>query len=147
MRALVRSFVSLRYPLEAALAGLFFVQAIRFLIGTLYSHIASASIFPAIDPSLVNPGIPGLLEPAVVSAELTLLVYMVALPLLVLILGRFRVLLMIAAVGVAIARGLMNQDISAFSQTAAAGFTFGFGLLYLAMLIRWNGRSMPYFCS
>ncbi len=145
MRALVRSFVSLRYPLEAALAGLFFVQAIRFLIGTLYSHIASASIFPAIDPSLLNPSIPGLLEPAVVSAELTLLVYMVALPLLALLLGRFRVVLMIAAVGMAIARGLMNQEISAFSQTAAAGFTFGFGLLYLAMLIRWHGRSMPYF--
>lgn len=145
MRALVRSFVSLRYPLEAALVGLFFVQAIRFLIGTLYGHIASASIFPAIDPALVNPAIPGLLEPAVVSAELTLLVYMVALPLLTLILGRFRVLMMVAAVGVAIARGLMHQDVSAFSQTAAAAFTFGLGLFYLVMLIRWNGRSMPYF--
>jgi endonuclease/exonuclease/phosphatase family metal-dependent hydrolase len=145
LRALARSFVSLRYPIEAALIGLFFVQALRFLIGTLYSHVASASIFPAIDPTLVDPNIPGLLEPAIVSAELTLLVYMLALPLLTLFLGRVRIVLLIAAIGAAVARALLNQNAAAFSAAAAAAFTLGFALVYLSLLIRWNGRFVPYF--
>jgi endonuclease/exonuclease/phosphatase family metal-dependent hydrolase len=143
LRSLLSSLIKLRYFLEAGIIGLFFIQALRFLIGSLYARVGSASVFPAIDPAAVNPNIPGLISPDMVTGEITLLVYMVALPILTILLGRVRVALVLAGVAVAASRGLMSLP-TTFSMTAAAALTVGTGLFYIALLIRNRGRVVPY---
>ena len=76
--------------LEAGFTGLFFVQAVRFLIGMLYSRVAGASAVPALQAAQIPITGPAV-DPALVNTEITFLLYMIALPLITLILGRFRV--------------------------------------------------------
>jgi endonuclease/exonuclease/phosphatase family metal-dependent hydrolase len=143
LRSLLQSLLKLRYILEAGLIGLFFVQALRYLIGSLYGRVGSAAVYPAIDPALVDPAVPGLLSPAVVSGEITLLVYLLALPLMAVLLGRFRALIVLSAVLAAAARAMMNLETS-LTMTAAAAITVGAGLLYIAFVIRNRARVLPY---
>jgi endonuclease/exonuclease/phosphatase family metal-dependent hydrolase len=147
MLSRLRSLSPLRLPalivLEAALIGLFFIQALRFLIGAVYARIASASLYPALDPNLIDPNLPGLVEPAVVSAELSLLVFMIALPLLTLIAGRLRWLLLVAVVITAGGRYLMAAEAATMPVNGAA-ITIGGGLLYLSLLIRHRAQALPY---
>jgi endonuclease/exonuclease/phosphatase family metal-dependent hydrolase len=126
--------------LESALVLLFFVQALRYLIGALYSRIASASIVAAIQAN--NPEAldqirtaPGFITPDVVGGEISLLAYMVALPLLAVIIGRFRFMLVLAAVLTAGGRTLLNAETDV-TTAAAAALTVGGGLLYITLLIR-----------
>ena len=62
-----RDFFSLA---EAALVGLFFVQALRFVYGTLYAHVSSARLLAV----TANPGsviaLPGVVSLTDVQAEL-----------------------------------------------------------------------------
>ncbi len=129
---------------EAALIGTFFIQALRFLVGSLYARIASASQFPALDPALIDETLFGLVEPATVSNEVFFLVYALALSLIAVIAGRFRVLILIAAALAAAGRYLMLADIG-ISATIAAGLVVGGGLLYIAMVARHRLRVLPYF--
>jgi endonuclease/exonuclease/phosphatase family metal-dependent hydrolase len=142
----LRRLSRLRYTLEAALIGLFFIQALRYLVGALYSRIASASIYPAIDLSLLDPvnPPPGLVDPSVISSEIMLLVYMLALPLLTVLLGRIRGLILFAAITAAFGRALMLV-VPEVTPAAAAAITVGGGLFYLAMLIRHRAPQVPYF--
>jgi len=126
--------------LESALILLFFVQALRYLIGALYSRVASASIVAVIQAN--NPealdqirNAPGFVTPDVVGGEISLLVYMVALPLLAVVLGRFRFVMVLAAVLTAGGRTLMNADTDV-TMAAAAAVTVGGGLLYITTLAR-----------
>ncbi|HEX2619790.1 MAG TPA: endonuclease/exonuclease/phosphatase family protein, partial [Phototrophicaceae bacterium] len=144
MRSALRSLLKLRYTLEAGLIGLFMIQALRYLIAAVYARIGSASIFPAIDPATFDPAtLPGLVNPTVVTGEITLLFYMLLLPMLAILLGRVRGLLVISALVVAVGRALMLLDIS-LTTTAAAAITLGGGLLYLAFVIRHRARVLPY---
>lgn len=147
MRRRIRSILPFRLPallvLEAALVGLFFVQALRYLVPTLYARIGSASLFPALDPGLVDPTLPGLVEPATISAELSFFAFMLALPLLQLLTGRLRWMLAAAAIITALGRYLMAADITAGTMNGAA-LTVGGGLLYLAFLTRHRARMLPY---
>ena len=147
MRSRLMSLIPLRsqsfyITIEATLIGVFFVQALRYLIGSLYARIGSASQYNALDPSLINPDLPGLITPSTISNEISLLVYLLALPLLVLIIGRFRWLLVLGAVITAIGRYLMIADTS-LSPTVAASITVGGGLFYIALLIRHRMRFFP----
>lgn len=132
------------FIVEAALIGIFFVQALRFLIGSLYARTASASLFPALDPNLVDSSLPGLVEPATVSGEISFLVYMLALPLLTVLIGRINWLLFIAAIITAVGRYLMFGEIQGFNPTIGAALTVGGGLMYIAMLVRHRARALPY---
>lgn len=147
MRRRLSSFLSLPLPIlytiEATLIGLFFIQALRFLIGSLYARIASASLYPALNPNLINRALPGLVEPATVNNELTFLVYVLVLPLLTLIVGRFRWLLVVATAITAVGRYAMIGDDS-ISATVAASIVLGGGLLYIALLIRHRFHTLPY---
>lgn len=147
MRRRIRSILSfplpLVYTLEAVLVGLFWLQALRFLIGSLYARIASASLFPALNPNLIDRSLPGLVEPATVNNELSLLVYILILPLLTLVAGRFRWLFILAVAVTAVGRYLMVSD-EGITSTAAAAITLGGGLLYIALLIRHRARIFPY---
>ncbi len=128
--------------LEAGLIGLFFIQAVRFLIGMLYSRIAGASAVTALQAAQIPIG-GAAVDPALVSTEITFLIYMVALPALTLILGRFRVITLIAALLIAAGRLLM-QPLGILTATGAAALVFGGGLVYIAMIARYRARMLPY---
>lgn len=130
--------------LEAGLAGLFFVQALRLLIGLLYSRAASAALASALDPGSIDRTLPGLVEAAVFTREVSFLVYMLALPLLAILLGRSRFLIAAAAALIAVGRALMTAD-EAGAQTMAAALVMGAGLLYTATMIRHRPHLLPYF--
>lgn len=148
MRQRLRVFSSFRPDqltiLEASLIGIFFVQALRYLVGTLYARIASASQFPALDPALIDESLPGLVSTATMSNEVFFLVYALALPLIAVIAGRFRALIVIAAILTATGRALINLD-TTISPTVAAGLAVGGGLLYLALIARHRLHTLPYF--
>ncbi|MBC7812423.1 MAG: hypothetical protein H7175_14800, partial [Burkholderiales bacterium] len=130
------------YLLEAALVGVFFVQALRFLIGTLYSHIASAGIVINIDPASVPAGTGGVVDPAAVTNEVTFVLIMIGLPLLTLLFGRWRWWLVVGAALVAIGRALMFGQTS-LTPTLAAALAVGGGLLYISSLIRHRAQTLP----
>lgn len=129
---------------EASLIGVFFIQALRFLVGTLYARIASASQYPALDPALIDESLPGLVDPSTMSNEVFFLVYALALPLVAIIAGRYRVLILVAAILAAGGRVLMNLD-TTISPTIAAGLAVGGGLFYLVLIARHRLRVLPYF--
>jgi endonuclease/exonuclease/phosphatase family metal-dependent hydrolase len=131
------------YIIEAALIGVFFVQALRFLIAMLYSRIASASLYLAVNPANIPTDMTGIVEPQVISNELFFLVYMVALPLLTIIIGRIRWFIIAAVIITAAGRALMNAETNITSTTAAA-LTLGGALLYIALIIRHRAQTLPY---
>ncbi len=128
--------------LEAGLTGLFFIQAVRFLIGMLYSRVAGASAVTALQAAQI-PIEGAAVDPSLVSTEITFLIYMVALPALTLIIGRFRVVSLIAALVVAAGRLLM-LPLGILTATGAAALVFGGGLVYIAMIARYRARMLPY---
>ena len=130
--------------LEAALVGLALVQTLRYLIGALYSGIASASLIAAYPAGTIPPDTPGLIAPEAISSAVTLLGLVVALPLLSLLLGRLRPALVVAAVVTAAGRGFMLWTGAPLSPLLAAELTLGAGLLYLALLINQRASLIPY---
>lgn len=149
MLSRLRALNPLRYDLavmlEAGLMGLFFIQALRFLIGMLYSRTASASLVSAYVPGTLNPNLPGLVDPSLVSQEIALVGLIIALPLLTLILGRVRYMFIVAVVLAAVGRILMLVENAPLTPVMAAELTVGGGLLYLALVIRNRARILPYF--
>lgn len=146
LTSLTAQIIALRFVVEATLIGLFFIQALRYLIGALYGRVASASIYPAIDQSLLDPEnpIPGLLSPQVVSNEITLLAYLLALPLLSVVIGRAQALGLVAVVVAAVGRALMSLPDAPVSAPVGAALVIGGGLLYIAQLIRHRATLTPY---
>ncbi len=138
-----RSRLQVLTILEAGLIGMFFVQALRLLIGLLYSRVASASLVSVLNPADIDPALPGVVEPSVVSSELSFLVYMLALPLLSIPLGRVRWLLAVGAALAAIGRVLIVGD-TGITTTVSASMVVGGTLLYLAMLVRHRAQIVPY---
>src|ERR1043165_5723444 len=98
--------------LEAALVGIFFVSATRFLIGMVYSRFGGASIVLSLDPASIPAGALGVVDSATLTNEVTFLVYMLALPLITLILGRVRWLTVIAVIILAVGRALLIANTS-----------------------------------
>lgn len=128
--------------LEAGLTGLFFVQAIRFLIGMLYSRVAGASAVTALQTAQI-PIEGSFIDPALVTTEVTFLLYLLLLPLLTLLLGRVRVLTVVAVLFVALGRLLMNQQTGVLTPTGAAALVLGAGLVYIAMIVRYMVGLLP----
>ena len=128
--------------LEAGITGLFFVQALRFLIGMLYSRFAGSSavlVLQASQTPITGPAV----DPALVNTEMTFLLYMLALPLITLILGRFRIIAVLAAILVAVGRLLMMQ-LGVLTPTGAAALVLGGGLVYIVMVARYRAQTLPY---
>jgi endonuclease/exonuclease/phosphatase family metal-dependent hydrolase len=128
---------SLFHTLESTLVTLFFIQALRYLIGALYSRVASASLTglipPQVLPSLLN--VPGVVLQPTVQQEIVLLVYMVGLTLIAILLGRFRLMLLVGVAITAAGRTLMVAD-TAITTAAAGALAVGGGLFYLTVLLR-----------
>lgn len=128
--------------LEAGLIGLFFVQALRLIIGLIYSRTASGALVGVLDPAAIDTTLPGIVQPSAVSSELAFLVYMLALPLLTLFLGRVRWLLVLGAFLAAGGRALLSMG--TVESVYAAALVIGGSLLYLAMLIRQRAQILPF---
>jgi endonuclease/exonuclease/phosphatase family metal-dependent hydrolase len=128
---------------EAILVGLFFVQALRFLIGMIYSRTASASLVSVIDPSILDTSLKGVVDPAVVSSEIMLLGFLIGLPVLAILFGRMRWMFVVSTLLVGIGRALMVMELPPITPTASAGLVVGGGLFYLAVLITNRARLMP----
>lgn len=127
--------------LEGSLIGLFMVQALRFLVGSVYSRTAGAST--ALTLAAIGQPVPATApDPAVVQGEIALVFYALLLPLIALLFGRYRVPLVIGAAVAAIGRVLMNLD-TPVSATGAAAVAVGGGLLYLAMVARHRAWVLP----
>lgn len=132
------------YVFEATLIGLFFIQAFRFLIGMIYSRVSGAAVVAATGADNLTPGLSGVVDPARVSGELAFVAWCLLIPLLALPLGRFRPLMMIAAITTAVARWAMIGS-PVVSPVGAASLVVGAGLLYLALLIRHRATTLPFF--
>jgi endonuclease/exonuclease/phosphatase family metal-dependent hydrolase len=129
--------------LEAGLIGLFFIQALRFLVGMLYTRTAGASL----SLTLQGLGIPAPAtapDPAIVQQEISVALAMLALPLLGLLLTRARPLIFVALLITAAGRALLNTPL-VITPAMAAALTVGGGLLYLSFLVRWRAGLFPVF--
>jgi endonuclease/exonuclease/phosphatase family metal-dependent hydrolase len=134
--------------IEAGLIGVFFIQALRFLVGGLYAGVSGASTvltldaLRAADPLLTLPATAP--DPAAVQSEIALAAYVLVLPLLAALLPRARVLVLVGLIVAAVGRALINLD-SPLSATSAAAITVGGGLLYLAAAARHRAWAVPVF--
>ncbi|HYO87417.1 MAG TPA: endonuclease/exonuclease/phosphatase family protein [Candidatus Limnocylindrales bacterium] len=130
--------------IEAALLGLFFVQALRFLIGMLYTRTAGASLVTALAAIGVQPLADSAPTPAQVNAEIAFTIAVLALPLLALVLIRFHALILVPVALMVVGRALLNSP-AGISSTQAAALVVGGGLMYLAFLARWRANLVPFF--
>ncbi|MBN2304271.1 MAG: hypothetical protein JXQ72_07340 [Anaerolineae bacterium] len=127
--------------LEAGIVGLFLIQGVRFLYATLYARASSADLVNRVaNPAALN-GVPGVVELATVRGEIITVIALLALPLLALIVGRWRISIPLAVVLVALGRSaaLQSQDLA----LPAAGLVVGAGLLYLALTITHRPNIYP----
>jgi len=129
---------------EAALLGLFFVQALRFLIGMLYTRTAGASLLAALNVIGVQPLVDSAPSQAQVNAEIAFTIAMLALPLLALLLVRWRSVILLPVLLMVVGRVLVNQP-AGISATQAAALVVGAGLMYLAFAARWRATLVPLF--
>lgn len=129
--------------LEAGLIGLFFLQALRFLIGALYSRIASAGLVGLYPPDSYDNSIPGIVDLSIVSTEVMLLGLVIGLPVLTVILGRLRFAPLIGAILVIVGRALITFE-TGITATIAAEIAVGGALFYIAVMIGQRARSLPY---
>jgi endonuclease/exonuclease/phosphatase family metal-dependent hydrolase len=129
--------------LEAGLIGLFFVQALRALISALYSQVAGASIVSALQ--LAGAALPDPLpiDPAAVSANMSTLGALLALPVAAMFFVPLGIMPFIAALIVITGRLLMF-DFGVMPPTAAAALTVCGGLIYLLTTARHRLRVLPY---
>jgi endonuclease/exonuclease/phosphatase family metal-dependent hydrolase len=140
----IRSFLTANHPffalIEAVFIGLFFIQALRFLLGEVYSRMGSASLFPTLNPAQIDPTLLGLVQPSVATAEISFLVYMLALPALGIFIGGFRPVIIVAAGITAFGRYWMLANMGLRPDIFGAAITLGGGLLYILLLIRHRGK-------
>jgi len=143
-----RGFLRARSPqfafLEAVLVGWFFIQALRFLVAGLYSRIASAAVLSQQPLGAPFPVGPGVETPEAISAAISFLGLLLALPLLAFALGRWRWLSFIALLILAISRAFIILSPTPSAALIAAQLSVGAGLLYLAQIIRHRATLFPY---
>lgn len=146
IRAVFIQIFNTRFYLEIALTGLFFVQALRYLVGALYGRAGSASLFPAIDPALLDArGQQTLISPDTVTSELVLIgIAVIFLPLLGFVLRRVQWGIPLALILLALSRLLMLPDMP-LSPVIAAGLVIGSGLLYLSLVSYSRSTLFAYF--
>ena len=131
----------LRY-IEAGLVGLFFVQAVRFLYGTLYAHLGSLDqLIKTVNPGAVGAA-PGVIQPLDLQIELAAVGIALFLPLLALLIGRSHFGALVGAVG-AVGRVYMTFAGHSVLGVVGAALAAGCGALYAASLARRNGDILP----
>jgi endonuclease/exonuclease/phosphatase family metal-dependent hydrolase len=119
--------------LEAGIVGLFLVQAVRFVYATLYARASSADLVGRTTSSTALLDAPGVVESATVRTEIFTLGILLLLPLLALLISRWRASFSLAVLLVALGRSMALQ--TADLQVPGAALVIGAGLLYLALTI------------
>ena len=137
----------LLHLLEAGLMGLFFVSAMRMLIGDLFAHVQSATLVQSYTLRAIEfaADAPGVMQPAVVSNEIILLGVMIALPVLMLLLGRLRFMFIVAVALTAFGRAAMTTPLLNVTSTMGAILAVGGGLIYITLLVSQRATQFPYF--
>ena len=126
--------------IEAGIAGLFLIQAVRFVYATVYAHASSADLLQrTTNPDAQNA--PGAVELATVQTEIVALVALLLLPVLALIISRWRISFTLAVILVAVGRSLALQI--ADLEVAGGGLVVGSGLLYLALTVIRRPANFP----
>lgn len=144
LRALVPARFELFSLIEAGITGMMFVQAIRFLIGMLYSRTASSSLVASLSASGVSVDVSAAVEPATFSNEIALMGVMLALPLLSFVIGRIQVLFPLLVGVMGLGRLWMIEGSGPITSTIAAEMVIGAGFLYCALLIKNRATIFPY---
>jgi len=150
MRRLFRAIFTFRKEqfmlIEAVLVSIFFVQALRYAMGALYSRIAGASVVTLVGGTeSLLPGLNGVVEPSLVQTEIMLLGFVIGLPLLSILVGRLRWFFVVAVLITVVGRTLMIAPRLILTETAAAEIALAGGLLYLGLLIRNRATFLPHF--
>ncbi len=120
--------------LEAAFVGLFFVQTVRFLYGTLYAHVGSANLVNVTADPNALVGMPGVVNPADVQIELVVTALALLAPLLAVIFGRLWFGPAVAAIIVAAGRVFITANGGTFLGVIGAAVALGAALLYLTTI-------------
>lgn len=142
MLRLLRPLSSISQPIETAIAGLFFIQAIRHLCGALYSNIAGASISAALPVDLVPSGVA---TPNIVQNDIAFLGFWLGLPLITILLNRPRALFIVAVAIMLIGRATPILEIDSLSPYTSVTLISGGGLIYIVLLTRHRHHEFPYF--
>lgn len=119
--------------LEAGTVGLFLVQAVRFAYASLYARASSADLVQRVPDRASLQGMPGVVELSTVQGEIVALMALLLLPLVALLLARWRWSLPLAVILVALGRSMALQ--AADLQVIAASLVVGAGLFYLTLTI------------
>jgi hypothetical protein len=131
--------------IEAALAGWLLIQALRYLIGMLYSQSASASLLITYLPGSYDPASPGVIDLATFRQDIILLGLVAALPLFAVLIGRFRFSMIVAVILMIAGRIALNILPLGLSATASASLVIAGGFLYIAAIVEQRARIFPYF--
>src|SRR5258706_5792277 len=129
---------------EAALVGLFFVQAMRFLYGIFYAHVGSADfVSRTLNPaSLFNE--PGVVNPADVQTEMIIAAIALLFPLLSFVLLRLPIGPTIAAILVALGRVFITAYAGSSLGVIGGIITAGAAVLYMAVITVQRQDLLPF---
>jgi endonuclease/exonuclease/phosphatase family metal-dependent hydrolase len=131
---------------EVTIAGLFFVQTLRHIIGLLYARASSATVVSALgaDSSLLAAN-PAAVGPEVLSSELSLLGAVLGAPVLMILVARFRWATVLVLAAIAVGRVLILQPGSPITQVMAAELVLAGGLAYIVALVQRRAKLLPLF--
>lgn len=119
--------------IEAAVMGLFLIQAIRYLYGTIYAHISSADLVRRVANPETLAALPGYIEPASVEREALAIGIALLSPLLAIFLART-----LWSIPLAVAVGVVGRSMALQvpdSAALAAALVVGASLTYMIILI------------
>lgn len=127
--------------LEAGVMGLFLIQSIRFLYGTIYVHASSADLTRRLaNPEAVSD-LAGYITIGDAQREIYAVAFALLAPLLALFLSRLR-----WSIPLAVALGVVGRMLALQapeSAALAAAMTVGAGILYLALVIMRRPGQFP----
>lgn len=135
--------------IEITLMSVMFIQALRYLVGLLYSHIASASLLTVYRATLpadaIDLNAAGVVDPTLLTQELALLGVIIGLPILTILLGRVRFLFVVVAALIAAGRYMMIWPDAPITPLMATILTVAGGMTYIALMIYNRAQWLPYF--
>ena len=127
--------------IEAGIMGLFLIQAIRFLYGTVYSHVSSADLTRRLLDQSTLADLPGYIEYADAQREVYAILIALLSPLLALLLARTRWSIPLAVSLAVVGRMLTLQ--APESAALASALVVGASMFYLALLIMRRPNHFP----
>jgi endonuclease/exonuclease/phosphatase family metal-dependent hydrolase len=142
LRALIFN-ANLWQTIEVAILGLFFWQALRQLIGTLYQQSASVALITAYPTDTLDTSIAGYIDPGSLQSDIIALGALLILPVLSVFFLRWRWSLLAMAILMVVGRLALSQAF--LTPIIASGLVVASGFAYLVVLTRWRLPRFAYF--